>query len=73
VTFARAIALLSVTAVVSLFVSRELLMGPDPEGWWNFVPGILFYLCTWVALGLTVVWAVDVALVRPFRRCRASR
>ena len=46
-------------AVVSFAASNALLSGPDPEGWWNYLPGIVFYGTILFALVLPVGVAVS--------------
>jgi hypothetical protein len=64
---------LLLTAAVSFVLSNLLLEGPDPEGWWNFVPAMLFYGSMGVAMVLGVVWAVLHLLAYPLARLRAGK
>ena len=66
--FAKTIIGLLLTALVTFFLSNALLDGPDPDGWWNFVPGLVFYASIWLALGLVIVWTVREVLIRPLKR-----
>jgi hypothetical protein len=52
-------ACLGALAVVTFIASNALLGGPDPEGWWNYVPGVVFYGTLPFALLLPVVVAVQ--------------
>lgn len=29
--------------IAAFFLSRALLDGADPEGWWNFLPALVWY------------------------------
>jgi hypothetical protein len=69
----KAFAGLLFTAVVSFAVSNALLDGPDPEGWWNFVPGIIFYASVWFLIVLAVVLALREVVANPIARWRASK
>jgi len=46
-------------AGITFMASNALLSGPDPEGWWNYLPGIVFYGTLLFALLLPVVLAVQ--------------
>jgi len=60
------------TALVCFLLSNVLLEGPDPEGWWNFIPGILFYVSLWLILALTIGWAVRAVLIGATARLRRN-
>ena len=51
-------AVLLVVAAGSFVLSNALLEGPDPEGWWNFLPAIIFYGAVFVAFVLPVALAI---------------
>jgi hypothetical protein len=64
---------LLLTALVSFVLSNLLLDGPDPEGWWNFVPGMTFYASIWLILILVVAWTVRELVSFPMARWRVGR
>jgi hypothetical protein len=64
---------LLLTAVVSFAVSNVLLDGPDPEGWWNFVPGMIFYASIWLIVVLALVLALREVVANPIARWRAGK
>jgi hypothetical protein len=63
---------LLVTALISFILSNLLLDGPDPDGWWNFIPGMTFYGSVWLLLVLGVAWTVRELVSIPMARSRAS-
>ncbi len=64
---------LLLTAVVSFAASNALLRGPDPEGWWNFVPGMIFYASLWFIVVLALVLALREIVANPIARWRESK
>jgi hypothetical protein len=60
------------TALISFALSNLLLDGPDPDGWWNFVPGMTFYASIWLILILVVAWTIRELVSVPMTRWRAD-
>jgi hypothetical protein len=64
---------LPLTALISFVLSNVLLDGPDPGGWWNFIPGMTFYASVWLILILGVAWTIRELASVPVARWRARR
>jgi hypothetical protein len=64
---------LLLTALISFVLSSVLLDGPDPDGWWYFVPGMTFYASVWLILILGVAWTIRELASVPMARWRATR
>ena len=60
-------------AAVSFAASNVILDGPDPKGWWNFVPGIIFYASVWLIFVLALVLALREVVANPIARWRAGK
>jgi hypothetical protein len=60
-------------AMISFVISNVLLDGPDPDGWWNFVPGMTFYASVWLMLIFGIIWTARELATVPMARWRASR
>jgi hypothetical protein len=70
---ARIAIALGIVAVVSFGLSRTLLGGEDPTGWWNFVPAYVFYATIFVLFPLLGVAGLIGVAVSAERRSRDRR
>lgn len=67
------IAGLLLVGVIALALSKAILDGPDPEGWWNFIPGMVFYATVWLIPILGLAWLVRELASFPVARRRSGR
>jgi hypothetical protein len=64
----RVFAGLILVAVASYFLSNALLDGPDPRGWWNYVPALTFYISVFLIPALALSLAITYVIVLPLGR-----